>query len=106
MERATWMPPAASCAWGRHQPPDVSASSANVTLPPSVGLAFDVVGVVPVPLLALLPPLPLLEHAAALRAKTTATEAMVKWWRARSLVATFPPVFDTGSRRAACVGPV
>ena len=62
-------------------------------LPPSLGLAFEVDDVV----LPLLPPfllLPLLEQAAATRAKAITADAMVKWWRARSLVATFPPAVE------------
>ena len=52
-----------------------------------------VVGVVVAPL----PPLPLLfalEQAEATSAKASTTEAMVEWWRARSVVATFPPAVE------------
>src|SRR5450432_833885 len=94
MVRAICSPEIASWPSCRHQPPLVSAGSAKVTEPPDWGFP-DVVGVVVVlPPPALLPPLPLLEHAAAVRAKTRTTAAMVEWWRARSLVATFPPAVE------------
>jgi hypothetical protein len=60
-------------------------------LPPSLGLALEEVGV---ELELFLLPLLLLEHAAATRAKATTAETMVEWWRARSLVATFPPAVE------------
>src|SRR5215216_4287744 len=72
MAPATWMPPAASWASGRHQPPSVSASSPYVSEPPSTGLPLSLGMLVwaprPPP-----PPPPPPPHAAATRAKPAAT---------------------------------
>src|SRR5437588_4776634 len=69
MARATWMPPIASCALYRHQPPLVSASSPYTREPPITGLAFGSSAPTMPPVVAgpVFPPpfLLLLPHAAA-----------------------------------------
>src|SRR5680860_517332 len=83
------MPPAASCAVGRHHPPPVSASRPYVTLPPRVGVP-SLAGssnCAPPPSSPLAPPPsspppPLPPHAAAIM-PVAATTAQVRIQRRR-----------------------
>src|SRR5436190_15787116 len=71
-DRATWMPPIASCALYRQYPPLVSASMPYVRFPPATGVPSSppptTPSVVVGPFVVEPPPLELLPHADAITA--------------------------------------